>query len=124
MSKKILVVDDSRLSRMIIKTLLSDKRPDWEIKDVANADEALKLVEQESFDGVTLDVNMPGKDGLTLGKELREKLPQAALIIITANIQDSVRDTALEYGLNFITKPLNEEKFQPVFGMIENHPAN
>lgn len=121
MSKKILIVDDSRLSRMIIKALISDKRPDWEIKDVANAEEALKLVAQESFDGVTLDVNMPGKDGLTLGKELREILPNAALIIITANIQDSVRDTAHEYGLNFVTKPLNEEKFQPIFGMIEKN---
>jgi CheY-like chemotaxis protein len=107
--KTILIVDDSRLTRFMLKSLLLKNYPDWEVLDAANADEALKIVEENRVDFITLDVNMPGMDGVTLGTELRKRFPGTPIALLTANIQQATQDKAKAAGLNFLPKPLNEE---------------
>lgn len=123
MSKKLLIVDDSRVSRMIIKGEILKAHADWEVQESANADDALVKTSEIDFDGITIDVNMPGMDGITLAGLLREKCPtdKTTLFVLTANIQDTIRQRAEALGCIFIEKPLSAEKIKKVVSTLENN---
>lgn len=108
--KSVLVVDDSRLSRSMIREIILHHFPDWSVIEAESADQALASVEGRDFDYMTIDINMPGKDGITLGSELRRRFPAARLSVITANVQQAIRDRAEQAGLGFVAKPISETK--------------
>lgn len=110
MSKKILVVDDSRMSRMMICAIIKNKFPEWEIHEASDGVEALRVCETLNIDIATLDMNMPGMDGLTLGIELRRLYPKAKLSMLTANVQEATREKAEAAGIGFIGKPVTEDR--------------
>lgn len=106
MTKKLLIVDDSRMSRMLIKAIVADMRPDWMVMEAASGDEAVKLVEVELPDFVSMDVNMPGISGLEAAGRIRIHHPEVRIALCTANIQESVREGASKVGLHFVAKPI------------------
>jgi len=109
---KILIIDDSRLSRMMIKGFTLASKPDWGIIEAEDAKDALTKCEGENITWMTVDYNMPGMDGLTLCSQLRELFPDARIALLTANIQDSVKARADKIGVAFIQKPVTEEKIK------------
>lgn len=115
-SKTALIVDDSKLSRAMINTILTQNFPDWKILQAADAEEALQLTEPV-IDVITLDMNMPGMDGITLGSELRQRYPNASISLITANVQNAVRERADAVNLYFVSKPITEEKILDAIGI-------
>ncbi len=62
MSKTVLVVDDSKLSRMMINTIIKTNFPDWDVVEAVDGDTALGLAETNTIDMMTIDVNMPGHE--------------------------------------------------------------
>lgn len=110
----ILVVDDSRVSRMMIIAIIKNSKPDWKIIEAANGDEALSMVENNSPDVMILDFNMPGMDGLTLAEKLKSQFPNGKISLLTANIQDSTQRKAAELGINFADKPITEKKIEGI----------
>ena len=119
MSKTVLIVDDSRMSRMMISTIIKTHYPDWAIIDAANADEALEKVAGKTIDLMTLDMNMPGMDGITLGGKLRSQFPDANIALVTANIQEAVKQKAEQAQLAFIAKPITEERIMEYVKSVE-----
>ena len=110
MTKTILLVDDSRMSRMMIKAIVLDKNPDWQVIEAGDGEEAINLTRDQAFEVATLDLNMPGMDGLQLAEALMKNYPASNYALLTANIQDVVKQRALALGLYFIEKPITEEK--------------
>ena len=115
-NKTALIVDDSKLSRAMINTIIMQYFPDWKILEATNAEEALQVIEP-SIDVITLDMNMPGMNGIDLSCELRQRYPEASISLITANVQHNIREKADSLGLFFVAKPITEEK---VLSAIEN----
>ena len=66
MNYKVLVVDDSKLARMVMASAFRRIRPDWSLIETSNADEALATVSEGAVDIALIDFNMPGTDGLEL----------------------------------------------------------
>lgn len=113
MSKQtLLIVDDSRLSRMMIKGFALEAKPNWNIIEAENGEDALNKCQGKEVTYMTVDYNMPGMDGLTLCSKLKELFPPASISLLTANIQDSVKARADELGVIFIQKPITEEKIR------------
>lgn len=110
MSYRVLVVDDSRLARMALAKVLTSLRPDWTRVEAVSADEALAVSDGAPFDIALIDFNMPGRDGLALAAELREKRPGMPLAVITANIQHEIVARAGELGACFLSKPVKEQE--------------
>ena len=110
MSKTILVVDDSRMSRMMISTIIKTHKPEWTIIEAGGGEEALVNVEGKAIDIMTIDMNMPGMDGVTLGGELRKLYPNAHIALVTANIQDAVKKKAEAAQMQFVPKPITEDR--------------
>lgn len=108
--KRFLVVDDSRLARMMMRDVLGRQSPDSQVVEAGNPQEALALLERESFDMALLDLNMPGMNGLELASRIQEIAPATRLILVTANIQDQVRQRAEGMGVRFLDKPVNDTK--------------
>jgi len=108
-TRKVLIVDDSKLARMAVLKVLKGLHPDWTTVEAGDANRALTSVAQESPDFVLLDYNMPGKDGLTLVAELRQLHPALGIAVISANHQLEVIDRTHASGATFIRKPLTEE---------------
>lgn len=109
-SNTILVVDDSRVSRMLIRAIIAHADPQATVIEAQDGKEALAKTEKATISIATLDLNMPGMDGLVLAKELLQRFPNAKIGLLTANIQEMVRQKASELGLFFIPKPITEEK--------------
>jgi YesN/AraC family two-component response regulator len=83
--------------------------PDWTWIEASNAEEALSLAKETSFDVALLDFNMPGRDGLELAAELLAVHPSTPLAVISANHQVEIVGRAREIGAVFLTKPLNAQ---------------
>ena len=108
--KTLLIVDDSKLSRMMICAIVQQAHPDWRIIEAENGEQALDKARSTAIDVMTLDFNMPGMDGLTLAERLQESFPLASVALITANIQRSIRERARGLGIGFIQKSITEAK--------------
>lgn len=112
--KKILIVDDSRVSRMMVGTFIKSACPTWQIIEADNAADALTLVEAIHPDYMTLDVNMPGISGLEAAEKLVKDFPSTKIVLLTANVQDAVRNRAVELGIGFAPKPINKDTVDKV----------
>jgi len=107
--KHVMIIDDSAVSRLMLRTMIKELEPGWEITEACSASEAIEKLDQGPFDLMTLDMNMPGGDGLTIAPKLLDRWPQARVILLTANIHDAIRDKAEQLGLEFLAKPITEE---------------
>jgi CheY-like chemotaxis protein len=105
----VLIVDDSKLARMVAGKTVKALRPDWDRLEASSAEEALALVTDRAVDLALIDYNMPGKDGLELAAELRALRPTMPIAVITANIQDEIVAQARAVNAAFVPKPLTEE---------------
>ncbi|NRA16400.1 MAG: response regulator [Oceanospirillaceae bacterium] len=108
----ILIVDDSRLSRMVLRKFVTQLQPDWQIIEACDGSDALGKCEVTHIDWMSIDYNMPGMDGLTLASKLKIRNPDAQMALVTANVQDSIREQAEGMGISFIQKPITLEKIQ------------
>ncbi len=118
----VLIVDDSRLSRMMLRSFISQTCPDWGIIEAGDGAEALEKTAALRVDGATIDLNMPGMDGLTLALTLKHQYPRAHITLLTANIQDSVRHRAAAVGIGFLAKPITAKTVQLFLaGMEQRH---
>lgn len=118
MSKQVLIVDDSRVSRMLIRAYLEEKRPDWQFFEAGSGEDAIKLAEVEQVDLVTMDVNMPGMSGLAAGERILQLRPGANVMVLTANVQSSVRQRAEALGMRFLQKPITEATIARLLELI------
>jgi len=118
----LLLVDDSRVSRMMIRTLLQAKRPGWTVVEAASGDEALALAAAQSFRFCTMDINMPGMLGTEAAEQLLHDFPSMRLALFSANIQESQRTRAAELGAKFVAKPVSEKSITEALEFFEAAP--
>jgi len=109
-NRTILIIDDSRVSRMMVKSIAKQNYPEAKIFETGNAEETLALEITCELTHIICDYNMPGMDGLTLCKELQKNHPSSYITLLTANIQAALRNKAQDMGIHFTKKPVTEER--------------
>ncbi|MGA0605152.1 response regulator transcription factor [Phenylobacterium sp. VNQ135] len=105
----VLIVDDSKLARIVVGKAVAALQPEWTRLEAGNADEALAVFAANAVDVVVLDFNMPGRNGLELAEELRASYPDMPIALATANVQDEVIGRARAAGATFVPKPITED---------------
>jgi CheY-like chemotaxis protein len=105
----VMIVDDSKLARIVVGKAVAALQPDWERVEAGTADDALQVLEDRSVDVVVLDYNMPGRSGLDLAEELRARFPKMPIALATANVQDEIIARARAAQVSFVPKPVNED---------------
>lgn len=104
--KRILVAEDEDAIRDF--EVINLKRMGYDVTDVADGDQAWAafLAEGGNFDVVLLDIMMPGMDGLTLCRKIREQNAAVGIIMLSAKTQEMDKVSALMYGADdYVTKP-------------------
>ncbi len=109
MQYKALIVDDSRLARMTMASAFKRIRPDWELIEATNADDALDAIATQAVDIALVDFNMPGTDGLELVAKIRKNHPGMPVAVVSANVQEEIVGRARELNAAFVAKPLTDE---------------
>ena len=103
---KVLIVEDSRLARNELKTLLKEHDEIKIIGEAASPDKAVEFLENNEVDLLFLDINMPGKNGF----ELLEMLEITPYVIFTT-AYDEYAIKSFEYNaLDYLLKPINRER--------------
>ncbi|OPZ92250.1 MAG: Chemotaxis protein CheY [Firmicutes bacterium ADurb.Bin419] len=114
---RILVVDDSEVMRKNLKHILIEGGHTV-VGEASNGNEAVALNDELKPDLITMDLSMPGLDGITLVKIIMNKYPESKIIVITALSQKSLIYEAIKNGAkHYIMKPIDKLK---VLGTIND----
>jgi two-component system chemotaxis response regulator CheY len=110
MSKVVLIVDDSIVSRMMLKEIVKSYIPGVDIIEAGGGEQCLSQLTAESkIDIAIFDYNMPGMTGIELIFALDKLISIPKRALLTANIQDEIKQQAELAGVVFLTKPITEE---------------
>lgn len=109
MGKKVLIVDDSQVSRLIVKKCLP-KGEDFEVFEAGDGREGLEKFKETAPDITFLDLTMPVMDGFQALAEIKKANPAAVVIILTADIQQKTIDRVMAAGAAMVVpKPPSAE---------------
>jgi len=104
MTDKVLIVDDEQDFLKIISDRLTAR--DMNVSTASSAKEAIKQIDEESFDAVVLDLQMPEMDGLETLKVMKEKNPDLQVILLTGHATVEKGIEAMKLGaMDLIEKP-------------------
>jgi len=107
-SKRILVVDDSRSARAYIMDAIT--KEGYEAYEAGSGIDALKFMDQISFDAIVLDLLMPEMDGFMLLEHMRSKGIEIPVVVLSADIQEEVKQEVLELGARaMLNKPMDKK---------------
>ena len=109
---RILVVDDEEDARTFISTVLEDAGA--EILEASNGDEAIALAKKERPDVITLDISMPGKDGVEVFGELRNDPDTTEIPVCVVTGHPEFREVIYQRAVpppdGYINKPVKEDR--------------
>jgi DNA-binding NtrC family response regulator len=104
MTENVLIVDDEKDFLDIIAERIGARGID--VSTASSAEDALKMIEQESYDVVFMDFMMPALDGFKALKLMKTKQPEMQIILLTGNVPAEKRIEAKALGaLDVIEKP-------------------
>ena len=117
---KILVVDDSKAMRLIVRrTLRSAGYGAYEIDEAENGKQALERIKAARPNLVLCDWNMPEMSGIDLLRALRAEGNNVKLGFVTSESDPAMRDMAFQAGASFmLTKPFTPDAFKAVLGPV------
>lgn len=105
MKTKILLVDDAKFMRMMLREILRDAGYEV-VAEANNAKEAIKIYQEVKPDLVTMDIIMPGMSGLEAAREIIKLDPKAKIIMVSAMGQQELVKESLDAGASdFVVKP-------------------
>jgi len=115
-AKKILIAEDDAFCRDALERLL--QRSGYEIRSCSCGKDALACLEEETFDILITDFQMPGMDGLELIGKARNIDPTMAMILVTGIPPDELGDGPKISKVNgFLPKPLDWDE---LFDLLES----
>ena len=106
--KRILIVDDQETILFFLRDRL--EQLGFAIFTASSATEALELLQKDSFQGILLDLEMPGMDGLSMLDQLQKESNSAPVIVMSADPTQTAMIKAIEAGArDYLTKPISYE---------------
>ncbi|MBL4814905.1 two-component response regulator [Shewanella benthica] len=105
-TSKILVVDDDMRLRALLERYLMEQG--YQVRSAANSEQMDRLLERENFHLLVLDLMLPGEDGLSICRRLRQQGNTIPIIMLTAKGDEVDRIIGLELGADdYLPKPFN-----------------
>lgn len=109
MKKRVMVVDDSRVMELQIRRLLEGS--EFEVAAYCeNGEEAISRYGEVQPDIVTMDIIMPGIDGLEAAQVILEEHPEARVVMVSSLVcEDTIQDAESIGAKTFLYKPIQKE---------------
>ncbi|GAA0357544.1 two-component system response regulator OmpR [Bowmanella denitrificans] len=103
---KVLVVDDDMRLRSLLERYLVEQG--YQVRTAANSEQMDRLLERENFHMMVLDLMLPGEDGLSICRRLRQRENEIPIVMLTAKGDEVDRIIGLEMGADdYLPKPFN-----------------
>lgn len=123
---KLLLVEDNEFNRMVAEDTLKELIPDIIIDIAVNGKEAVERVQQEMYDVVLMDIQMPVMDGVEATKLIRATLKPPAcdvkIIAMTANVLQEDVQEYLSIGMNaYVAKPFHTDELLLKMAQVVEH---
>jgi two-component system, chemotaxis family, chemotaxis protein CheY len=107
---KVLLIDDDQLTRTTLRAILKDDGYSA-VREATEAVAGLRMAVHFRPDVICLDVQMPGKNGMDLLIDLKARLPDTPVLMVTSSNDRTTVEACLVRGANgFIIKPFSAEK--------------
>lgn len=120
---KILVIDDSSLSRRLMRKILEEAS--YEVIEAADGFAALEIFSLENPQLVMLDLTMPGINGFEVLKQLKNLNPNVKVVVASADVQSMTKDLAFREGADgFINKPFIAEEILELVQNLLSYVSN
>lgn len=117
---KILIVDDSRTSRKMLRNILESNGHEI-IDEAVNGQEGVQKFQALKPDIVTLDITMPVVDGVEALKMIKALDPESKVVMVTAAGQKNKMIECIKAGANeFLTKPFEQQEIVDVINKMSN----
>ena len=101
---KILIVDDHAIVRRGLMQILTDE-PDIQVSETGDAHDAFRRILEHTWDLVVLDLDLPGKSGLDLLKDIRHERPRLPVLILSVHLPEQFAVRTLRAGASgFLSK--------------------
>ncbi len=114
--KSILVVDDENTIREVVRRYL--EREGFTVREAEDGYEALDAIEEFPPDLIVLDLMLPGIDGLTITRNLRDRQP-IPIVMLTAKSEVRDRIRGLDLGADdYVTKPFSPQELVSACGLF------
>jgi two-component system chemotaxis response regulator CheY len=120
---KVLVVDDALFMRSMIKDILKNSGKYDVVGEAVNGDDAIEKFKELLPDLVTMDIVMPGMDGIEATREILKHDPKARVVMCSALGQEPLVIESIAAGArDFIVKPFSPEKVIQVMDHVARGP--
>ena len=123
MPVRILVVDDHTAIRRLLRRVLQEQHPDWEVcGEAANGAEALERFRERSPDLIILDLAMPKMNGLQAAREIAKMKPKTLMLLLTVQqVSTQLRDEAAKAGFRgAVSKNTGTEVIKGLEALLRN----
>jgi CheY-like chemotaxis protein len=116
----LLCVEDNALNRRVVKHMLD--RAGVQMSEASDGEAGLAMVDQHDYDVILMDLRMPGMDGLTAIRRIRERddhKAQAPIIVVTADNAFDIRERCLKAGADdVLLKPVAMQALFDAIGRV------
>lgn len=117
--QRILMVEDDRNFRQTLRKLLTSRFPDISLEEAGDGEEALEKIKGFLPDVIFMDIKLPGENGLSLTKKIKDAYPEITVVILTGHDLPEYKEAAFESGANhFASKHASSAK--DILGLVES----
>jgi DNA-binding NarL/FixJ family response regulator len=118
---KVILADDHRIFRKGLKSLLSDKAHIQVLAEADDGDEALKKAAQYKPHIVIMDIGMPKMDGIEATRQIRERIPDTEVVILSMHAKKAYIDQVLKAGAKgYVLKDSDEDNLIAAINTVHN----
>ncbi len=124
---RVLIADDEGIERKYLKSIFQKWPQQYRVvAEAATSEQALALALETRPDVLILDISMPGAGGLEVARQVKERLPAAAVLLNTAYAEFEFAQKAVEYHLDaYLLKPSSEETLlRTLEELLQSRPAS
>ncbi|WP_280152126.1 LytTR family DNA-binding domain-containing protein [Piscinibacter sp. XHJ-5] len=121
---RVLLVDDEELARVRLRGLVEDcpQPKSVVVGEVGNSTQALVWLQSQHCDLMLLDIHMPGRDGVQLAAELRQRPQAPAIVFVTAHAEHALKAFDVE-AVDYLTKPVRRERLHAALQRVAQRLA-
>jgi DNA-binding NtrC family response regulator len=113
---RILVIDDERIVLESCRRVLCER---FEVTVAESGYEALEIMGREAFSMILLDIKMPGKNGMALMRQVKEKRPEIPVIIMSGYVtMETMEEVAKTEAATFLAKPFTPDELLQAVGQV------
>ena len=115
----VLISDESRFSRLALKKLIEQLRPEWTVQECSSPTEVFTLLQAGGLDGVLIDYYMPQMNGLALADTVLKRFSGFPVALVSANLREQVKGEAESLGVHYLPKPVSEADMEDFLVRVE-----